>query len=859
MNMPDPGNPSQPIAKTDRPAADAAYDADSIQVLEGLSAVRHRPAMYIGDTGSAGLHHLIYEVVDNSIDEAMAGFCKHIVVKLGSDGRCTVTDDGRGIPVGVMKHENPALDGKPAVEVVMTVLHSGGKFDNKSYRTSSGLHGVGVSVVNALSEWLEVEVYQDGKTHAMRFERGEVARKLEVIGTSSKTGTRVEFKPDPLIFKQVEFKYETLVARMRELSYLNSGLHIRVIDERLGKEEEFCFQDGLREFVGYLSRGNEPLHKDIIVLSSRNESERSECNVSLRWTDAYTENLLSFANNIHTIDGGMHLSAFKTALTRVMNNYAKKANLLKSGTTVSGDDFREGLTAVVSVTLPNPQFQSQTKNRLNNPEIGTFVEQAVYEQLSNYLEEHPAEAKRIVQKGVQAAAAREAARRARDLARKSAMSSGGLPGKLADCRSKDVDSTELYLVEGDSAGGSAKQGRDAMTQAVLALKGKILNVEKARIDKMLSHEEIKNIIISVGCGVGHDEFDISKRKYGKIIIMTDADVDGSHIRTLLLTFLFRHMRPLVERGYVYIAQPPLYLLKKGKKSEYVVDDQLLNDRLVTWGLEETVLEVDGGRSLDGELLRSLIEILDDIEEQVRIVRRRGLDFEHLVSEHYDTRRGLPVILADLIGDHGTEPERRFFYSEAELLAFRHEAEARLGALDVVDNVHASSRASDVNGQGAGRRIVRTELGECEVLRGLIGRLRELGFEISDYFLKRQELVTGDLTPARFRLVRKDEQVDVDNLAVLPRSLRDLGAAGVSLKRFKGLGEMNPEQLWETTLDRSKRTLLRVTVSDEPDDSEQFDIDARRADHTFTLLMGEDVDARREFIEANAINVKNLDV
>ena len=836
------------------------YDAESIQVLEGLSAVRHRPSMYIGDTGASGLHHLVYEVVDNAIDEAMAGFCKNVVIKLGADGRCMVSDDGRGIPVGPMKHENPNLNGRPALEVVMTVLHAGGKFDHNSYKTASGLHGVGVSVVNALSEWLEVEVDTDGKTYAMRFARGEIDTDMEVIGSSTRRGTRIEFMPDPEIFPECEFKYETIVARMRELAYLNNGLKIRIIDERKGKEKEFCFEDGLRQFVEYLSSGNEAIHKNVILLSATQPKGDLVCDVALRWTDSYAENLLAFANNINTIDGGVHLSSLKTALTRVMNNYAKKANLLKGGTSVTGDDFREGLTGIISVKLANPQFQSQTKNRLNNPEIGTFVEQAVYEQLTNYLEEHPADAKRLVQKGIQAASAREAARKARDLARKSAMHSGGLPGKLWDCRTRDRDSSELYLVEGDSAGGSAKLGRDSETQAILPLRGKILNVEKARIDKMLAHDEIRTIIRAVGCGIGQEDFDVEKRRYGKIIIMTDADVDGSHIRTLLLTFLFRHMRPLIEEGHVFIAQPPLYLLKKGKKAEYVLNDRTMNERLAQWGLEGTTLQIADGRSMAGAELRELIGHVDAIQEQAKIIRRRGLGFQELLTKHRDPSQGLPVLMAHVYRPDEREAQRYFFYSESEFKKFRQDEEARLGTVDVADSIHAFSTGRNGNSEEPAHRIVRTELAECGVLEEALGSLQRLGFTVEDLFLVQDELVTGELTAPKFHLKHGEgDPLPAANLMGLAEAVRELGRSGVSIKRFKGLGEMNADELWETTMDRSKRTLRKVVVSSNVDDAEQCDLDAREADHIFSILMGDNVEARREFIETNAINATNLDV
>ncbi|MFQ6047876.1 MAG: DNA gyrase subunit B, partial [Phycisphaerae bacterium] len=617
-----PEQPQSQPGPAGRQEAAAAYDASEIKVLDDLEAVRKRPSMYVGDTTARGLHHLVYEVLDNAVDEAMAGFCSSIRVRINSDGSVSIRDDGRGIPVELHEQE-----GKPALEVVMTVLHSGAKFEKTSYKVSGGLHGVGVSVVNALSEWLLVQVGRDGKLYQMRFQCGQTVEPLHVVGSARRNGTSVSFKPDPQIFAETRFSYETLAARLRELAYLNQGLRISIFDERSGQSDEFCFNDGLRAFVAHLNEGRQPLHR-VIYFSHRDPQTQLFCEVALQYNDSYSENVLSFANNIHTAEGGTHLSGFRSALTRTLNQYARKEGLLKANLSPTGEDLREGLTAVISVKVPEPQFEGQTKTRLGNSEVASFVERVVNEHLGNYLEEHPPEAKRIVGKGLQAAQAREAARRAREAARKGVLASGGLPGKLWDCRERDVERAELFLVEGDSAGGSAKQGRDASCQAVLPLRGKILNVEKARIDKVLSHEEIRTIIGAVGTGIGADEFDITKRRYGKIIIMCDADVDGSHIRTLLLTFLFRHMRPLIEHGCVYVAQAPLYLLSKGKTSQYIRDDETLNQYLTEWGLAGTRLVVRDGqtRELTGQALRELVGVLEAIEAQSAALSRRGIDF-----------------------------------------------------------------------------------------------------------------------------------------------------------------------------------------------------------------------------------------
>lgn len=806
----------------------STYDESKVQVLEGTEHVRKRPSMYIGDTGLRGLHHLVYEVVDNSIDEAMAGVCENIAVVIHADGSVSVEDDGRGFPVGIKEGYNMS-----ALELCLTRLGAGAKFDRDSYKVSGGLHGVGVSVVNALSQWLRARTQRDGKVWTMSFQRGKTASPLEAVGTAANTGTLIHFMPDAEIFREVDFHYDILAKRLRELAYLNSGLMIAITDERDGTTETFRFDNGIRQFVEHLNDGRAPLHSTVYFKQEDTE-QRLIVEVALQYTDQFSETMLSFANNINTVEGGTHLSGFRTALTRTLNAYARKNNVLKANDpTPSGDDVREGLTAIVSVKVPEPQFEGQTKTKLGNGEVGTFVETSVNEMLGNFLEEHPAEAKRIVGKAVQAALAREAARRARETARKSAMSGSGLSRKLVDCSSRNIDETELFIVEGDSAAGSAKGYRDARTQAILPIRGKILNVEKARLHKVLSHEEILEIIKAVGTGIGEEEFDIGKLRYGRIIVMTDADVDGSHIRTLLLTFFFRHLRPLIDKGVIYIAQPPLYQLAKGKTLAYLVDDRALHTRLSDLGLERITLEIrredQPVRTLRGAELGELQRLVEEIDRHARVLGRRGILFR-LFVERRDANGRLPVIRAQ------SPTEEHYFYSDEEYAAFRAEV------------------------AGAGMAVVKNELGEAQQLQRCFARLIDFGCDVEDLFLRREELITGELSPPVFVLrVGEGDTRELENLAQLPNGIRAVGSKGWDIKRFKGLGEMNKDELWETTMNPANRVLRKVIVGETEDDPEQSDIDAVEADRIFSILMGENVESRREFIEKNAVHVKNLDV
>ncbi|MFH0963536.1 MAG: DNA topoisomerase (ATP-hydrolyzing) subunit B [Planctomycetota bacterium] len=793
--------------------APAKYDATTIKVLGGIEAVRKRPAMYIGDTSTRGIHHLVYEVVDNSIDEAMAGFCTHIDVVLHLDGSVSVDDDGRGIPVDLHQELK-----KPAVEVVLTTLHSGGKFDHDSYKVSGGLHGVGLSCVNALAEWLEVEIKLNEKIYHQEYRRGKPVTQLTTRGKAKRTGTKVTFKPDPEIFGDLSVSFDTLTTRLRELAFLNRGIEITIAQE---SEEEgvpprseiFRYDGGIKMFVQRLNEGKTPIHPDIVCFETASNGIVVE--LALQYNDGYSESVFSFANNINTHEGGTHLSGFRSALTRTLNQYARNTGLLKNDAPPTGDDLREGLTAVISVKLPDPQFEGQTKTRLGNREVQGLVETIVNESLGSYLEEHPSTARSIVQKAILAARAREAARKARELARrKGALSSGNLPGKLADCSSSDVETTEIYVVEGDSAGGSAKQGRDRRTQAILPLRGKILNVEKARVDKMLGNELIGTLISAIGTGIGVEEFDISRLRYGKVIIMTDADVDGSHIRTLLLTFFYRHMPDLIGAGRIFIAQPPLYRVSRKQKEEYVYSDREMREALLKLGLEEVSL-VAGKRELSGAELLKLAGTLSRLEELARRVERRSIAFREFLALA-DRSGRLPRYRVAVVDGF------RFLHKESEIRKL------------------VSSAPSREEGERIEATI--TPLHEADEIEAAQDELAKLDFKRDDYLPRARE------DKPRFLLRTEDGDTPLPGLCDFLPAVRRIGQKGLDIQRYKGLGEMNPEQLWQTTMDPERRTLIRVTVAD-----------AVKADRMFTILMGAGVEPRRQFIEQHALEVRNLDI
>ncbi|MHC4909888.1 MAG: DNA gyrase subunit B, partial [Planctomycetota bacterium] len=797
---PDSHDPAtEPNASAPSGTGDKEYTSESIQVLEGLEAIRKRPGMYVGGTGPAALHHLVYECVDNSIDEVMAGYATTVTVRLGVDGSCTVVDDGRGMPVDPMKHENPAIDGRPAVEVIMTEVHAGGKFDDNTYKVSGGLHGVGVKCVNALSAWTEVEVVKQGKVFLITFARGEIVNPLHVItelGTDTgRNGTKISFLPDPEIFPDPELRFEMLQHRLRELAYLNPGVRIRVIDERVDadgkpKEDEFHFEDGLLGYVEFINRSKTTVSPAIRAIKADEESGVT-AEVALQWTDATNEVLLAFGNNIINPDGGTHVSGFKTSLTRTINNYAKRNNLLKT-LTPSGEDLREGLTAIVAVRLPEPQFNNQTKEKLLNPEVEGFVSSAVTEQLGSWLEENPSHARKICLKASLAAEAREAARKARELIkRKGALDSGGLPQKLADCATNDVLHSEMFIVEGDSAGGSAKQGRDHETQAILPLRGKILNVEKARIDKVLGFEEIRVLIQALQCGIGED-FNISKLRYGRVIIMTDADVDGSHIRTLLLTFFFRQMPELIRQGKIYLAQPPLYLLSRKKRHEYVLNDKALAEKLTEMAITNAVLVIrdESGQEasrVDGDDLRRVIRHLTRLQDLVKIAVRRGTPFTTLLESRHRDPSG-----------EGRLPSHRLTWPEGEVLCWSEEQAAEVLS-------ERGLQLDDLHEGDNSRRATLRELHENRELDGLFEQLAEHGLAIEDYGLIQEESVTGEKLSTRYAWLvdagtEKESMADVPNIPAIMSVLHEVGRRGTELKRFKGLGEMNAEELWDTTMD-----------------------------------------------------------
>jgi DNA gyrase subunit B len=840
------------------------YGADKIKVLEGLEAVRKRPAMYIGSTGAPGLHHLVYEVVDNSIDEALAGFCDQVNVTLHIDNSVTVVDNGRGIPV------DQHASGRSAAEVVLTVLHAGGKFDNDSYKVSGGLHGVGVSVVNALAETLDLEIWRNGQVYKQSYERGTPAGDLEVTGTTKKRGTKITFKPDAQIFETIEFSFDTLAQRLRELAFLNGGVTITIDDERDGKAHKFVYEGGIISFVQFLNQNKAAVNDKPIYMHG--DKDGIDVEIALQWNDGYTETVYSFANNINTHEGGTHLSGFRSALTRTINYYVGKNNLAKDlkDANIGGDDIREGLTAVVSVKIPRPQFEGQTKTKLGNTEVKGIVEAILNDRLGAYLEENPPVAKRIINKAIDAARAREAARKARDLVRrKGALDNSSLPGKLADCQERDPALSELYIVEGESAGGSAKQGRDRRFQAILPIKGKILNVERARFDKMLSSDEIKTMIAALGCGIGKEDFDLSKLRYHRVIVMTDADVDGSHIRTLLLTFFYRQMRELVDNGYVYIAQPPLFRAKRGRSETFIRDERSLEAWLIKRAVESRVLVLPDGTEIKGEELERRVEKLGAFRKFMQIVLRRG-PTQDVVMTLLDSGAKDKAFFADRdkvqrLADSLNKPTRTATVQPDE----EHQAhsiviEDRSGGyprhhrvdIDFVSTTEFRSLAGsyqDVRGI-RGPIIVRTVPSqvttEDEEQPGAAANDTNIGGAPLDQATKlAAEPKVPDVSSMPKGAVKgKDAEVRIEGLDELVEFFIGAGKKGFDIQRYKGLGEMNPDTLWETTMDPTKRTLLQVRAEDHP-----------QADLMFTTLMGDQVEPRRKFIEDNALDVKNLDI
>ncbi|MBL9204474.1 MAG: DNA topoisomerase (ATP-hydrolyzing) subunit B [Opitutaceae bacterium] len=840
-DTPEPQN----LSKAQAGAAD--YDASKIQKLEGLEGVRKRPDMYIGDTNERGLHHCVFEVVDNSIDEALAGFATLVRVTVHLDGSCSVEDDGRGIPVDMHPVYNI-----PALELVLTNLHAGGKFGKGAYQVSGGLHGVGAKCVNAVSEWFEAEVRRNGKVHQMRFAQGVTTQKMQVIGDTKKTGTKITFKPDPEIFKTTrEFQYDILAKRLRELAFLNPGIRIELNDERSQKTDSFFFKDGITEFVRYLNTNKNVVHDKPITFSDSAANETNPnlpnivVDVAMQYNDSYNDQVFAYANSIYNIEGGTHLSGFRTALTRVINTYARGNNLIKEkDPSITGDDVREGLTAVISVKVPEPRFEGQTKTKLSNGEVDGIVQRIVGEKLKFFLESNPAISKRIIDKTLNAARAREAARKARETVRKGALSGGGLPGKLADCSERDPALTELYIVEGDSAGGSAKQGRDRRFQAILPLRGKLINTEKARIDKVLANEEIRTLITACGTGIGEGDeavggFNVEKARYHKIIIMTDADVDGSHIRTLLLTFLYRQMRGLIERGYIYIAQPPLYKIKRKKREQYVDNDEQLNRILLELGSEDvTLTRLSDQHVFAPAQIDRIVESLAALEKLGGGVTRYGADLAAFLDQQDPQTRALPRYIARI--REGNKETHEFLRDETARATFvqQHGLDA-----DLFEQTEPLA-VGEKKPTGPVKRITLHEIFEGTEMTKLLNAVALAGFDVSRFTSTEAPRFLITENPGQ----KNENRIELHSALDIVAQIRANGRKGLSIQRYKGLGEMNPKQLFETTMDPDNRRLLKVSIND-----------AAKSDALFTLLMGDEVPPRRQFIEDNALNVQYLDV
>ena len=829
------------MAETSNPNQDN-YDASKIQKLEGLEGVRKRPDMYIGDTNERGLHHCVFEIVDNSIDEALAGYCSLIKVTIRANGACSIEDNGRGIPVDI--HPKYKI---PALELVMTNLHAGGKFGKGAYQVSGGLHGVGAKCVNAVSEYFEVEVRKGGQIYKMEFSRGKTTMPMTVIGATKSTGTKITFIPDPEIFTTTrEFKYEILSKRLRELAFLNPGIEIELTDERTGKHEEFNFKEGISDYVQYLNRAKVVVNPKVIAFSGEAPAAEGsdsviKVDIALQYNDSYNEQVYAYANSIFNVEGGTHLSGFRTALTRVVNNYAKANGLIKEkDPAISGDDCREGLTAVISVKVPEPRFEGQTKTKLSNGEVDGIVQKIVGEKLKYYFETSPAIAKKIIDKCVMAARARDAARKARETVRKTVLSAGGLPGKLADCSEKDPALCELYIVEGDSAGGSAKQGRDRKYQAILPIRGKLLNVEKARLDKVLNNNEIRTIITACGTGIGESgegAFDVTKARYHKVVIMTDADVDGSHIRTLLLTFFFRQMRGLIENGYVYIAQPPLYRIKRKKREQYVMNDAELNKILLSLGLEDVNFRsIADGAEFPPQKLDKIVELLSRLEVLGHGITRYACSF----STYLDTVRDgkLPKYIARI--RTGNKEEFKYMFDEEDRSKFFIE----YGNSEDIFEGNTIREVVDEIGNKVQQRINVYEIYEAHQIEKILAEIAKTGLSVDSFSASEEPryVLTETQSPD------KKNEFPLNSILELVSKIRELGRRGLSIQRYKGLGEMNAKQLYETTMDPNKRSFLKVSIDD-----------AAEADATFSMLMGEDVPIRRAFIEDNALNASYLDI